>query len=206
MIKFNEVWDGLKLKRSGFISSLNRRYSFVVDFQEIENKIVSAFDYLLRVGYTHNNKYDYSFKSDDDASRLFTVTGYDYRFCLSKNNTHIIFTIAINDGYFGSMDISVISSNKYRKILFYSMSLDNIDNRIEVASFEFAHRDLENYGIEDKIEKIGNRPEMKLFPRRFTCLVCFKGKCEIMKPNKKTKCRECKSRFKCDSNGHISLM
>jgi len=43
MINCDEQWNGLELKRSGYINSLNRQHAFVVNFKELENKIISSF-------------------------------------------------------------------------------------------------------------------------------------------------------------------
>ncbi len=206
MINCDEQWNGLELKRNGYIPSLNRPYSFVVNFKELENKITSSYDYLVRSGFVYSKEYDYEIETKDDASRIFPLIGFDHRFSLSKDLTHLVFTINISDGYFGSFNVSIIHNKVFKDLLFYGCGLDNIENRIEIASFDFLDLDLKAFDIDNSLTKIGNRPELVLFPFRFTCPVCFIGKFEILKPNTKVKCKTCNSIFKCDINASIIII
>jgi hypothetical protein len=206
MINCDEQWNGLELKRSGYVNSLNRQHAFVVNFKELENKIISSFDYLVRAGFVYSKYYSYEIETKDDSSKIFNLIGFDHRFSLFKDTTHIIFTISLNDGFFGTFNVSIIYNKMFKDLLFYGCGVDNIENRIEIAGFDFLDLDLKAFDINDYLTKIGNRPELLLFPFRFTCPICSLGKFEILKPNKNVKCKECNSRFKCDSNGSIIIL
>ncbi len=206
MINCDEEWNGLQLKRSGYSNSLNRRYSFIANFEEFETKILSSFSYLVRAGFVHSKDNSYEIETKDDASKIFPLIGFDHRFSLSKDLTHFVFTISLNDGYFGTFDVSIINNKVFKNLLIYSCGLDNIENRIEIAGFDFLDLNLKAFNIEYSLTKIGNRPELLLFPFRFTCSICFLGKFEILKPNTIVKCKECNSRFKCDNNGNVMIL